>query len=222
MRRINISGMTITELLVTCVVVSIMSVVIVDFLGNWTKQHAISETRSTLLAEAQTALDTVTDAVRLSAAADQNNRWEDDNAPDAPSDLLSWASNADTLVLASAVEDTSGNIIFSDPLNYTSQKNNQIFFVNNGVLYRRILAAPEGDNALATSCPESAATASCPADRNLAESVTNFSVKYYDGSNQEVIPTDARSVELSITLGTTKYDQQISETYSTRMVFRND
>lgn len=222
MRRLNASGMTITELLVTCVVVSIMSIVIVDFLGNWTKQHAISETRSTLLAEAQTALDTVTDAVRLSAAADQNNRWEDDNAPGAPGDLLSWASSADTLVLASAVEDTTGNIIFSDPLNYTSQKNNQIFFVNNGVLYRRILAAPESDNALATSCPESVATASCPADRNLAESVTDFSVTYYDGSNQEVAPTDARSVELSITLGTTKYDQQISETYSTRMVFRND
>lgn len=222
MKRLNNSGLTITELLVTCVVISIMSVVIVDFLGNWTKQHAISETRSTLLAEAQTALDTITDAIRLSAAADQNNRWEDDYAPGAPSDLLSWASGANTIVLASAVENTSGDIVFSDPLNYTSQKNNQVFFVSDGILYRRVLAAPEDDNTLETSCPASAASASCPADRNLAENVVDFSVTYYDGSNQEVIPTDARSVELSITLGTNKYDQQINETYSTRMVFRND
>lgn len=221
--RMNQRGISITELLVTCVVISIISVVIVDFLGNWTKQHAISETRSALLAEAQNALDTVTDAIRLSASADQNNRWPDDYAPGAPSNLFSWASDADTLVLASAVENNDGDIVFSDPLNYTSQKNNQIFFVEEGVLYRRILAAPVEGNALTTSCPASTASALCPADRNLAEGiVSDFNVKYYNGLNEEVVPTDARSIELSITMGANRYDQLISETYSTRMVFRND
>ena len=221
-KRLDIKGLTIVELLVTCVIISIMSIVMVDFLGNWIEQYAISETRTALLSDAQNALDRITDTIRLSSAADQNNRWEDINAPNAPSDLLSWASGASTLVLASAVEDTSGAIVFSDASNYTSQKNNQIYFVQNGVLYQRTLAAPVSNNKVKTTCPGSAASAACPADKKLTENVSAFLVKYYNAENQEVAVTDARSIEMSITLTKTAYKQQIQRTYTTRMVFRND
>lgn len=222
MTRLDSRGLTIVELMVTCVIVSILSVVLVAFLGNWTEQHAISQTRVNLLADAQNALDQITDKVRLSASADQNNRWEDSYAPGAPGDLLSWSSSANVLVLASAEEDSSGSIVFSDALNYTSQKNNIIYYVSNGTLYQRTLAAPDDDNAATTSCPPADATSSCPADKRMADNVSNFTVRYYDSSNAEVAPTSARSVGLSLTLTDDAYKQQVSETYETRMVFRND
>lgn len=221
-QKLNKQGMTLIELLVTAVIVSIVSVILVAFLGDWVEQHAVSDTRTQLLTEAQNSLDIITDAVRLSAAADQLNRWEDPNSPGAPDDVYSWSSDSDTLVLASAVEDTNGDIVFSDTLSYTSQKNNQIFFVSDSKLYRRLLAAPEENNTMVTSCPESISSDVCPKDRLLADNVTSFVIKYYNADNQEVSPVGARSIQVSLTLAKTTYKQPIEESYSTRMVFRND
>ena len=221
--RLNQNGLTLVELLVTCTVISIVSIILMNFMANWLQQHAITQTRTAMLSDAQTALDIINDTIRQSAAADQNNRWRDDNAPGAPEDLQSWQSNNSTLVLASAVEDTNGNIVFSDPANYTSQKNNQVFYVNSGSLYRRLIAAPDvANNKLKTSCPEALATASCQKDRKMVSNVKNFTVSYLNADNQVVSPANARSIELSITLEQEKYHQTLQEIYKTRMVFRND
>lgn len=222
LKKLDSHGVTLIELLVTCTIVAILSIVVVNFLGDWVAQHAVSTTRTSLLSDAQTALDTITDTVRLSSSADQNNRWQDQYAPGAPSNQLSWQSDADTLVLATAVVDTSNNIVFSDPANYTSQKNNTIYYVQNGSLYQRILAAPVANNKSKTTCPVTSASTSCSADRTLAENVQSFAIKYYNNLNQEVIPTNARSIEISLTLQKTAYKQSVSQTYSTRMVFRNE
>lgn len=222
MRRVklNQSGISLVELMLTLSIVSILAIVVMNFMVGWLEQYAISQTRAALLTNAQNAIDEMGDVIRLSSAADQNNRWPDANAPD---NQFGWASDSSTLVLASAVEDTSGTVIFSDPSNYTSQKNNQIYFVENGVLYRRVLAAPDvADNKLTTSCPSVSVTPTCPADRKLTDNVTNFTVKYYNAENQEVVPTDARSIELSLTLEKKKFSQLIQSVYKTRMVFRND
>lgn len=219
---VNQSGVTLVELMTTTVIISILSVVMVNFLGNWYQSYAINQTRTNLLADAQNALDSISDMARLSSSADQNNRWQDPNSPGAPANQLSWQSSANTLVLASAVEDKSGSIVFSDASNYTSQKNNQIYFVRAGNLYRRTLAAPVANNKLKTSCPQSLATTSCPADKRLASNVSSFVVKYYNAENQEVVSTNARSVEVTVVLQKLSYKQQITRSYTTRMVFRND
>lgn len=222
LRKLDTSGVTLIELLVTCTIVAVLSVVMVNFLGDWVAQHAVSSTRTALLSDAQNALDTISDTVRLSSSADQNNRWQDQYAPGAPSNQLSWQSDVDTLVLATAVVDTSNNIVFSDPANYTSQKNNTVYYLQNGTLYQRVLAAPVANNKSKTTCPVGSATASCPADKTLAKSVQTFAVKYYDNLNQEVIPTNARSIEISLTLQQAAYKQAVEQTYTTRMVFRNE
>ncbi len=223
MRRLlkDQKGITLPELLITMTLVSILAIVAMNFMVNWFRQNAITQTRATLLTNSQDALDFITDTIRLSSAADLNNRYQDANAPGAPSNLLSWQSNASTLVLASAVEDTSGNIVFSDPSNYTSYKNNQIYFVSNGILYRRVLAASVSNNKMKTSCPASKVTASCPVDRKIADNVSSFSVKYLDAQNQQVTPPNARSIELSITLRKKVQTQFIESSDKTRMVFRN-
>jgi type II secretory pathway component PulJ len=222
--RLNQAGVTLVELMVTCSIVAIVSIIMMNFMANWLQQNAQTRGRVELLASAQNALDQIGDDIRLSASADQNNRWRDTYAPSAPTDLQSWQSNASTLILASAVEDTSGNIVFSDAASYTSQKNNFIYFVKSGTLYRRTLAATGvTNNKLKTTCPAANATTSCPADKVLATNITTFSVKYYNADNTEVIPTNARSIELSaVSLQKTVYNKPIQVTYKTRMLFRND
>jgi prepilin-type N-terminal cleavage/methylation domain-containing protein len=214
-------GVTLIELLITMTVVSVLAIVAMNFMVNWFRQNAITQTRAVLLAESQDALDFIADSIRLSSAADETNRYQDPNSLGAPSDLFSWKSNQSTLVLASAAEDTSGNILFSDPANYTSYKNNQIYFVNNEALYRRTLAASVAGNKAKTSCPTAKATASCPVDRRIASNVSSFSVKYLDAQNQQVTPPNARSIELSITLRKKIQNQWIESSDKTRMVFRN-
>jgi len=215
------SGFTLIELLVAIAVTGVLMVVLMSFMANTVKTNAIESAREDLLMQAQTALDTASNTILQAASASANNIYPDDNAP-VSSNPLSWQSDSSTLVLSTAVQDTHGNIIFSDPLHYISAKNNIVFFVQNATLYRRIIADDITGNSLHTSCPIGHTTASCPPDGSLTDNVSSFTVSYYDGSGaQTTDPTNARGVQLALTLATTKYNKPISVTYSERTVFRN-
>jgi len=215
-------GFTIVELLITMLVMGMVVTIIMNFMANGLVNSAIQGARSDLLFEAQTALDLAQNDIRLSAAAEDDNRWQDANAPSAPSNLFSWHSDGTTVILATAAQDNAGGILFEDAHKYITVKDNYIFFVRSGVLYKRVLAAPVTTNGTKTSCPAAKATANCPADKTLLHNVKSFSVRYLNGQNQTVSPPDARSVELSVQLKTTKYRHDITAAYTTRTVFRND
>lgn len=215
-------GFTLVETVIALAVTSILMFIIIDFMTNSIIQYSDTEIRSQLLNEAQSSLDVISNDIRLSGNTDSNNRWPDNNSPGAPDDTFSWESDSDTFVLASAVEDTSGNIIFEDPALYIPQKNNKVYFINNNTLYKRTIAAPVANNSTKTTCPSNLATSNCPADRVLLNNLNAFSVKYYNSMNQEVTPNDARSVEFYVKLQKIAYGRTISAEYSTRMVFRND
>lgn len=216
------TGFTIVEALVGITVTVMLLMVIMNFMANYFRQHAINTAKSELLVNSQRALDMIGQDIRLSASADQNNRWQDEYAPNAPTDKLSWQSNDSTLVLATAAQDSDGNIVFADPAQYISEKNNNIFFVSNGVLYKRILASPAVDNVSQTTCPSQSSSPHCPADIKLSEHVSQFNVTYLDGNEDVVESTGARAVELQLRLEDEKFGTPISATYKTRMVFRND
>lgn len=218
----NSRGFTLVETIIALSVTSVLIFLIINFMTNSIVQYAITEARSTLLNEAQSGLEVIGDDIRLSGNADANNRWQDANAPGAPDNLLSWASASSTLVLATAVENADGDVIFADPAQYISEKNNNIYFVQDRKLYKRTIASDVEGNTVRTTCPASQATATCPADRQLLENVETFTVRYYNAQNNEVTPTDARSIELYVKLQDTKYKQVVSTEYTTRMVFRND
>jgi type II secretory pathway pseudopilin PulG len=213
-------GFTIVEVLVVLVVTTAMVLVITNYMLSNTQQSILASNRDTTLKEIEQSLDLAANDVRLSANADQNNRWLDANSPGG-SNQFGWQSNASTLVLATAAQDTNGNIIFSDSKNYITQKNNLIYFAQNGTLYKRTLAAPGGNGAI-TSCPLASAGNSCPADKELLHSVSAFNVTYLDSQNQSVTPTDARSIELHVTVSKKVFGQTQTTDYTTRMVFRND
>lgn len=222
MKKLSTQGFTIVEALVGITMTVILLMIIMNFMANYFEQHAINSARSDLLLSSQRALDVIGQDVRLSASADDNNRWQDPHAPGAPSNQLSWESSEASLVLATAAEDQSGGIVFADESRYISEKNNNIYFVNNGTLYKRTLAAPVDDNDARTTCPAGSVTAECPKDRILAENVSSFAVRYLNGSEEVVEPTNARAVELRLELSTKTYGQDVNAQYTARMVFRND
>lgn len=216
------AGFTLPELIVTVSVTTIMIMVITGFTIRALQTATLQSVKAQIIHEVQLTLDNVTTDVRLSASADAINRIGDNNSPLSPVNNYGWIANNSTMVLATAAKHTNGNIIFSDAANYISTKNNIVYFVSNGTLYKRTLAANVPNNAMKTSCPANRATASCPADKALLTNVTRFTVRYIDGDSNTVIPTNARAIEVSLTARANKYNQAQEASYTTRMVFRND
>lgn len=219
--RGNQSGLTIPELIIALAITAVLTTLVVSFSVDKLQQSSLQNYKYELLTTAQSGLDQIANDVRVASAADTNNRWQDANAPGAPANQLSWASNSTTLILAIAAQDKNHNIIFDDAHDYVSAKNNVIYFLSGGSVYRRVLAESVTGNTAATTCPASKATASCRADGQVLQNVSAFSVQYYDGENQIVTPSNAHSVQLSVTLKVHKYNQDVSVSYTTRMVFRN-
>ncbi len=222
-RHLRQTGFTVVELLVATAVTSLMLILIMTFLVNTIATHTIDTARADLLREAQLTLDLLGKDIRLSANVDDNNRWQDPNSPNAAStNGFGWESGPNTLILAISAEDTSRNILFSDATHYITQKNNAIYYVSGGSLFKRTLAGDHADNRSVTSCPATVATPACPADSELVKNVSSFNVRYLNGQDQEVEPDQARLVEATLSLSATKYSRQIDAEYVTRMVFRNE
>lgn len=220
MHKLNQKGLTLIELIVVMLVMSILAIMMANFIANWLQSETNTQKRADLLTNAQNALDTITEDIRMSGSVDANNRWPDANGPSG--NQFGWASGSQTLILAKTAVTSGNTVIFSDPSNYITQKDNAIYYLSGTTLYRRILESTDASDAATTTCPPSAATSSCPADKTIATGVKTFTVTYYDADNNVVTPANARSVQLAITLTTKQNTQTISASYSTRMVFRND
>lgn len=216
-------GFTLTELLISIAITSILLVGIMSFLVTTLADNSAQKAKADLLRETQLTLDAMTKDIRLSANANETNSVIDYNSPDAVATSgLGWASNENTLVLSKSVEDEDRNIIFQDETHYITEKNNIVYFTDNGNLYKRTLAVEVDNNRSTTSCPESIATEECPKDVRLVQNVESFQLRYFDGLNNEVNPDLARSVEATLVLSVIKYNQEIRADYTTRMVFRNE
>ena len=219
MKKLNNKGFTLTEALIAVSVMAILLTIIANFSITSLSNSTITTAQANLQGESQIAMDSIINDIRLSSGADDSNRWPDINNSGGD---YAWQSDAANLVLAKAVLDGADNIIFADPAQYISEKNNVIYFVKDKVLYKRVLASPVANNSSRTTCPKASATTACPADRELLTNVTEFSIKYFNGDEQEVTPTDARSIELTVKTSVKKFSRNITSDYTTRAVFRND
>ncbi|HSX35762.1 MAG TPA: type II secretion system protein [Patescibacteria group bacterium] len=213
-------GFTLIELLITMLIVSILALSLANFITTWLQASSLAQSRSNLLTTAENALDTISNDIRLSGSTDQNNRWADANGPGGQQ--YGWTSGSQVLVLAKAAVDRNSDIIFSDPAKYISQKDNEIYYLSSGKLYRRTLKSNSASDAAVTTCPQGSATPSCPADLTIATGVSSFTLTYYDADENVVTATDARSVQISITLSSKQGSKAATASYTTRMVFRNE
>lgn len=213
------SGFTLIEMLIVLLVMSILSLALANFIASWLQTQGLAQTRASLISDTESALDTANKDIKLSGSVDQTNRWPDPNGPGG--NQYGWTSGSQVVILAKVATNSSGNPIFTDSNDYITLKDDEIYYLSGTTLYRRTLASGiDGDTAV-TTCPPSSATATCPADATIATGVTNWSVSYYDANNNSVSPSNARSVQLSITLSTPYDGQTVSASYTTRMVFRN-
>lgn len=222
MKRLGENGFTLVEALVSLVVTTAVVLILTNFMLGGVQQSSIALGRDNMTKETEQSLDLMTNDIRVSANADENNRWQDPNSPGGSGNQFGWQSNGTTLVLATAAKDKSGNVIFSDPANYITEKNNIVYFVQNGTLYKRVIADPVTGNAAVSTCPAADANSSCPADTELLHNITAFSITYMNGQNQSVTPTDARAIQVHVTVTKDVFKQPVSADYTTRMVFRND
>lgn len=217
----NRSGFTLVEAVIATAVVGLLAVLILNFLTNTLVNSVYKNARRDLLDETQLTLNEMNRDIRHASNVDDQNRWPDNNAPGAPSDLYSWNSDDDTVILASPAVDSNNEFIYQDPFAYITYKNNLIYFVENGTLYRRTLAADVNNNSARTTCPQDNAT-SCPEDSKLAEGVTNFHIDYFNAEDQAVAPSEARSIRVSLRLEREKYGRILDVEYKIRSVFRNE
>lgn len=216
--KTNQKGFTLVELLVATAITGILIIVIMSFLTNSLVQISVDSARSDLLRNAQISLDVMTRDIRSSSNAYDTSSILDEHAP---GEGEVWESSSTTLVLATAAIDSDNNILFADELHYTSHKDNNVYFVRDRVLYKRTLAADVPNNSARTSCPEIAADEGCPSDIVLSNDVHGFTLRYLDGNGDEVIPSSARSVEITLDLSATRYGREVTASYTTRTVFRN-
>jgi prepilin-type N-terminal cleavage/methylation domain-containing protein len=213
-------GFTLIELVVVMVVVGIVAVMMSSFIENWLQQTTLAQDRSSLLLDAQTAVGTINNDIKMSGDVDQNNRWPDANGPNG--NQYGWTSSSSVLILAKAAVDKSNNIIFADPSQYISEKDNEIYYLSGTTLYRRTLASNNPSDAAVTTCPASDATSSCPPDLVVATNVKSVSFTYYDiNGKQTANVSDARTVGVDLTLFQKLGNQTITASYTTRMVMRN-
>jgi prepilin-type N-terminal cleavage/methylation domain-containing protein len=214
-------GYTLVELLVVMSIFLVVITVIGNYAVDNMRRIAITNARSEILNEAQVGLDVLTSDIRLAASAQEHNRWPDNNAPNAPGDLFSWSSSSNTLVLASPTINNSKEIVYSDPSQYISEKDDKVYYVKDKTLYKRIVASTASGNSAKTTCPKSLASQSCPADKTILSNVTSMQIKYLNNANEEVAPYEARSIEFTVNLSIEKFKQPVNVTYTSRAVFRN-
>lgn len=215
----NRRGFTLIEVIVSATVIGILLVTLSGFMASRIAQNAHQNARHDMLQETQLALDILMEDVRHSSNADDENRWPDEHAPDGE---YSWESNESTLILARPATDDNNDFIYLDPHVYVPYKDNIIYFVEDQVLYKRVLAADtgsDGDNSATTTCPDG--TTDCPADAELVHNVTAFEVRYLDEDGNDTVPSDARAIEAYLQLSDTVYGRDITTEYTTRAVFRN-
>jgi prepilin-type N-terminal cleavage/methylation domain-containing protein len=214
-------GFTIIELIVAVSIVSVIGLLVIGFLTDGSSDSLRSITRTDLQYQSQAALDIANKDIKYATGATTNNIWPDSHSPGAPGNLYSWVSDGDTLVLASPATNASGAYLYADAATYLPHKNNIIYFIQSGNLYRRIIAAAIPGNSVVTTCPQASASPTCPADMLVSSDVSGFTVSYLDESNNPVAPSGAHALKLDLQLREITGAQTIETSYTIHVVFRN-
>jgi len=213
------AGFTLVEL---TVVVSVTSIVAVVFLGVITNYFVVI-TRNNELTDmtvnAQNLLRTTVENIRYGNGVEQTNTISD---PNAPSGGWNTSNTNFVIVIPVPAEDTSRNYI-TDPSTGSPYMNELVYYKSGTTLMERILANPSAvGNALQTTCPANLATSSCPADKTLATYVSSMTFVLYDqNAATTTTPTQARSINIVLTMQRNAPISPLSVTSNIRVTLRN-
>lgn len=221
------TGLTLIELSISMSIVSVLAVILSQFLVNGLTSSTRNFTKTVLQANTKQGIETIERDIKAAQTVEDPNRWPDNNAPGAPGNLYSWhpsSGSGTTLVLAVPARDVSGNLIYADALHNTVQTNDLIYYLNsaNKILYKRTIANPATGNAAKTTCPPALATSACPQDARVVEDVADLSASYLDSANvNTATPTNAGLVEITLKQTQKKGAQTFTNSFTSQVSLRN-
>lgn len=213
------SGFTIVELLIGISVASILFLAFMAAILNYfvllTQNNALIDMTNS----SQNLLRSTVSALRVSDGVRQTNSITD---PNAPSGGWNTSNSNFVIVIDTPSLDVNHNYII-DSTTGGPYMDELVYYKSGTSLYKRTLANPNatGDT-LATSCPPSLATSTCPADADLADYFQSMSFTLYDQNAATTTdPTQARSIGISLVMQRSVFGQSISLNNAIRVTLRN-
>jgi type II secretory pathway pseudopilin PulG len=213
------SGFTVPELAIAVTVAGFLAAAI--FIATFYYYVNVSQAQTTtdMALESQSILTQLTDDIRLSDAISSTNALTDSNAP-----VGGWVTSnpSNIIIIESPAVDSAHNIIYNSNTGFP-YRNEFIYFIKGGSMYKRILAnVAATNNTAVTTCPANLVTPSCPADRLFSSNANNLSFTFYDLSgNTTADASKARSVFLQIDMVKKSFGKNISFSNKTRITLRN-
>lgn len=200
-------GFTIVELVVTMAVGTLLVVAAIGMYLTVLGQSPAVKTRNTMSTNLQNALNRINDDVRRASNVTTYNVVADPNAPTTKAgyenvpgpdvdtnDQHFWRMGENRLLLNQTPVDVDGNPIYDNAEYAAGAKDTIIYYVHNGSLYRRVVAAAYGNNSISTAtCSPRVTEGGCVSSDikildNLKASLGlgAFKVTYYDRNGNAV------------------------------------
>lgn len=222
------SAFTLVEVIVAITVMSILSVIVFETLGNYFYANTTSLSTTIIDTDTRGALREVVDDLALSnnfldSATVQYSEYGPTGQPGGTGPDLTWQSaTGNTILLATVPATNAGNTMVAltsnmgdcSPHNAGIMKNLLIYFIKNDSLYRRTVVNWTGDTPCAgyapntqtsqkTTCfPRTTSSRCFGVDALLLSNATSLTTTYYTAAGTIVsgpsISTSAKTVELKI------------------------
>jgi len=212
-------GFTITELVIAITVAGILAGAIFVATFDYYADVSRAQASTDMALASQSILNQMTGDIRLADAISSTNAIADPNAP-----AGGWVTSnpSNVIIIESPATDSSHNIIYNSDTGFP-YRNEFIYFISGGSMYKRVLAntAATGNTAV-TSCPADKASPSCPPDILFSDHASNLSFTFYDSSdNTTADATKARSVQLEVNLAQDVFGRNVGLDNQARITLRN-
>jgi prepilin-type N-terminal cleavage/methylation domain-containing protein len=213
------TGFTLVELVVVVAVLGIISVAFLGAVANYFVVINRNSQLTDMTVSSQNLLRSTVENIRFGDGVRQTSQITDPNAP-----AGGWSTgNSNFVIIIPVPALTTTHAYIIDPGTGSPYMNELVYYKNGQTLMRRKLANPDAaGNTLVTTCPASLATASCPADTELAKYVNSMTFTLYDQDGATTsTATLARSVNITLNMQRNAPGNPINLTTSIRVTLRN-
>jgi len=218
-KRLNSKGFTVVELNIAIAVSAVLAVSFLTIFTTFLVTATKTNQSILLTSNSQTLLRSMVEELRYGGGIQYQNLIDDPNSDEPPG---GWnTSNAKTVIITAVPALDAANQYIIDATNDKPFYNEYVYYKQGNTLYKRTLANPNApDNKSVTSCP--VATAGCPADRKLIETLDSMVFTLYD--QDDILTADpllARSIGINLALKKKVIGETLVFDNSIRVTLRN-